>query len=339
MYMYMIKKRSNEPSGHNNNEQNVHSNNEKCCSCHPSQNPIIRALIDEIYRPMSRDLWSALTSPRTLEILFNIVLVLFSEKIGIHWPFKASRLNSVIFQFANVFLLLSYVSSNILWLRIVLTLACLCFAVWAGTFPPGSLLDTFMWNAVMMLINLRHAVALLFQLRPIQFDRVEHEQVYSHMFQGLISRKDFKILCDVCLVRQLRKVWLIQIFFKKIYLFDFDFDFDFFFLIKKKGRYYSQINDACSNLSILIKGKIQVVKAPQDYSEVRLKKSMDRRSVAHHAGGNGNHFVFSKHASDKAFSLRSGKPRFFFLPFFLKYSKAYYRSCQDTNQYSSSYMY
>ncbi|ETO22837.1 hypothetical protein RFI_14355 [Reticulomyxa filosa] len=168
-----------------------------------------------IRHPVTSDLWSVLISSRSLEILFIVIfgnsvilliIALFSEEIGIKWPFKVTPVNSVTFQLANVFLLISYMCTNILWLRIVLTLATTFLMVWAGTFPFGKMVDVFMWNMVMMLINLRHSIVLLSQRRPAQFDRPEHEHIYVEMFQGIMSRADFKTLCAPSLIRRLRKV-------------------------------------------------------------------------------------------------------------------------------------
>lgn len=70
--------------------------------------------------------------------------------------------NSWLFQVANFFLLLSYLSVNLMFLRVVLILASLSFVFW-GAFllvrccspkVPGSYsLDTILWNSVFTLLN------------------------------------------------------------------------------------------------------------------------------------------------------------------------------------------
>ena len=134
--------------------------------------------------------------------LFNIILgnslillfiIIFSDAFGYDLPIDTRPINRWDFQIANLFLLLSYVSSNIIYLRIVIGLACLWFVTWSMTIGSGALVDVAIWNYVMALINFGHAVKLFYDKRPIVFDEYR-EQIYLNTFDGIMSRKDYKIL-------------------------------------------------------------------------------------------------------------------------------------------------
>eukprot|EP00755_Sulcionema_specki_P014176 Sspe_Gene.55982::Locus_30798_Transcript_1_1_Confidence_1.000_Length_1451::g.55982::m.55982/K21108/BVES; blood vessel epicardial substance len=112
--------------------------------------------------------------------------------------------NSWVFQLANVFLFLSYVSFDILVLRFVLAAASFCFCMWAWFVLKVSL-DTFIWNGVFFLINVCHGCYLLWQKRPVKFGSDELEQIYEEVFSTIgMSRMDFKLLSDVGFVRTLK---------------------------------------------------------------------------------------------------------------------------------------
>jgi Popeye protein conserved region len=86
--------------------------------------------------------------------------------------------NTVLFQFANFFLFLSYLTANILFLRVTLAAASLCFILW-GAFDLGDgeiiFIDTVVWNSVFMILNVGHTIYILYQMRPITFSREEYE--------------------------------------------------------------------------------------------------------------------------------------------------------------------
>ena len=70
---------------------------------------------------------------------------------------------------ANVIMMCSYSIENFLMLRVCLSIGCCCFALWGVTNEP-MLLDTTMFNTVMLLLNLRHAVILSYRHRHIDFE-------------------------------------------------------------------------------------------------------------------------------------------------------------------------
>jgi hypothetical protein len=82
------------------------------------------------------------------------------------------------FQCANVFLLLSYLSTNMLQLRLTLACASTCFILWA-IFVLNVSLDTTIWNFVLLCINLYQASAIIYARRPVKFSRAAHEKIYT----------------------------------------------------------------------------------------------------------------------------------------------------------------
>lgn len=87
-------------------------------------------------------------------------------------------INHIYFQLANIFLFLSYLAPNgiygILYLRITLTIGCMFFSLWGWVILCA--FDTFLWNAIFVLINLVHVVIICYYLRPVRFTP-ELEQV------------------------------------------------------------------------------------------------------------------------------------------------------------------
>ncbi|XP_042239121.1 blood vessel epicardial substance-like [Homarus americanus] len=89
-------------------------------------------------------------------------------------------INHIYFQLANIFLFLSYLAPNgiygILYLRITLTIGCMFFSLWGWVVLCA--FDTFLWNAIFVLINLIHVIIICYYLRPVRFTP-ELEQVSS----------------------------------------------------------------------------------------------------------------------------------------------------------------
>lgn len=89
-------------------------------------------------------------------------------------------INHIYFQLANIFLFLSYLAPNgiygILYLRITLTIGCMFFSLWGWVVLCA--FDTFLWNAIFVLINLIHVIVICYYLRPVRFTP-ELEQVWA----------------------------------------------------------------------------------------------------------------------------------------------------------------
>jgi hypothetical protein len=100
-----------------------------------------------------------------------------------------------LYQLANAFLLISYLSPHVLVLRILLACGCLCFALW-GLLVLAVSVDSVVWNMVFFMINVGQALLLIYRMRPVQFDP-HLEAVYEHFFskEGVrLSRSDFRLL-------------------------------------------------------------------------------------------------------------------------------------------------
>lgn len=170
----------------------------------------------------------------------SLVLVLLHPATGYNpLPFSFLEPANWSFQLANFFLLISYVSPNVLFLRVTLCFGGLWFAIWAATFSAGVLGETLLWNSIFTLINLHHAIVLFYGRRPITFDSFR-EKVYVEMFEGVLSRSMYKVLASRSLVRTLIP-----------------------------GRSYALRGDSVSSLAILIEGRLRIMKTNKsfDHSE------------------------------------------------------------------------
>ena len=148
-------------------------------------------------------------------IPFNIVPIEFHKKDNL------SRQLSIFFTF------ISFITENMLLMRIVL---CLSFGIGIiANFltPPPVNLSFVIWNFLILLINLKHVSIICYNKRHITFDE-SREIIYTTIFQKLMSRNDYQRLMKNSLIRMIRK-----------------------------GRYYVNIEDSCDNLTILISGKMK----------------------------------------------------------------------------------
>jgi len=141
-----------------------------------------------------------------------------------------------LFQVANMFLMLSYVSKDLFMLRIVLMLAGFCFVLWGGVVLTKVAVDTVIWNSIFCVINAWRATELAWERRPIQFDREEHEKVYEEVFGPVgIGRLQFKQLMEQGLMRSLRK-----------------------------GSVFIEAGNEATNLTLIYSGRMEIVSAPKD---------------------------------------------------------------------------
>ncbi|CAG2100593.1 unnamed protein product, partial [Medioppia subpectinata] len=107
------------------------------------------------------------------------------------------RPNHVLFQTANVFLLMAYLATNsvfgVLYLRSCLTIGCLFLSLWGWIVLCES--DIIVWNVIFTAINAIHVICIVWKLHP--FIRFPHdvEMVYRNLFQPLrVSRNAFKTI-------------------------------------------------------------------------------------------------------------------------------------------------
>jgi len=113
-------------------------------------------------------------------------------------------LNSWLFQIANCLLLISYMMTNVLYLRILLACASTFFVLW-GTIILHYSIDTILWNSAFMCINVGHIINLLYARRTLEFDN-DKQFVWEHIFYRYLSmdRLTFKTLTDDCETINLR---------------------------------------------------------------------------------------------------------------------------------------
>ena len=173
-----------------------------------------------------------------------LIVVLFSDLNPSIIPFEIARIefNSTVNltqEMSIFFTFLSFVTSNILFMRIVLIFSFgigICSMILA---PPPPNLAFIMWYILVLLINIKHSLQIIYNKRNIKFDE-NNEQIYNKIFRKLMSKNDFQILMTNSLIR-----------------------------IVKKNTYYINLGDSCSNLSILLFG--EMIKTDQNGKQTLVK--------------------------------------------------------------------
>jgi len=94
------------------------------------------------------------------------------------------------FQWANIFLIISYTMSDYLLLRVCLFLGCAFFGTFGLVNPAGYMLDTFLFNLTMSLLNGYYIIQILWERRHIDF-APEFEFVYEYLFKDFLPRAKF----------------------------------------------------------------------------------------------------------------------------------------------------
>jgi len=158
------------------------------------------------------------------------------ETITVDWNDYASVLQ----QFSIFFTFLSFITSDILFMRVVLILSFgLGIISMVISAMPLNLVGC-SWYLSILLINMKHTSIICYDKRHITFEK-NHEIVYNHIFKNLLKRSEFVVLMKHALVRQV-----------------------------KSGTYYVNIGDNATNLSILIDGRL--VKTDQNKKRSFVQK-------------------------------------------------------------------
>jgi len=142
-------------------------------------------------------------------------------------PIEFQKQEKLARQLSIFFTFISFITDNMLLMRVVL---CLSFGIGIiANFltPPPIDFSFVVWNFLILLINLKHVSIICFSKRHITFDS-SRELIYTTIFHKLMSRNDYQKLMKNSLIRTIRK-----------------------------GRYYVNIEDSCDNLTILISGKMR----------------------------------------------------------------------------------
>jgi hypothetical protein len=142
-------------------------------------------------------------------------------------PIQFNHMPNLTAQLSMMFTFFSFVTTNVLFMRVVLVLS-FGIAIISNSLCPPPLNFSFMvWQFAILLINSKHVLIICYGKRHISFD-VDREAIYDKMFSTLLSRHEFQRLTEGSLIRTVNS-----------------------------GRFYANINDSCSNLTILIGGKLE----------------------------------------------------------------------------------
>eukprot|EP01126_Amoeba_proteus_P039587 TRINITY_DN4188_c1_g2_i2.p1 TRINITY_DN4188_c1_g2~~TRINITY_DN4188_c1_g2_i2.p1 ORF type:complete len:255 (-),score=31.27 TRINITY_DN4188_c1_g2_i2:79-804(-) len=164
-----------------------------------------------------------------------------------------------LFECANLILLLSYATPDLLRLRILLAAASVCFCFWAVFILKVSV-DTLVWNFVFVLINGYRIWEILRKSRVILLDE-DRQYIYSQFFgAGTISNlttRQFKKLAKTASV-------------KSFY----------------RGDYYCKAGEYCDKLAIIIEGSASLINE-EDQQEVMQVKPNQRYQVGLCEGSSG----------------------------------------------------
>ena len=164
--------------------------------------------------------------------LIILVIVLFSDLKPEMIPFKIVRIKmgkkqNLARQLSIFFTFISFITDNILLMRVVLSLS-FGIGIIAMAISPLPLDFSFiLWYFLILLINIKHVAKLCYAMRHITFDN-DRELIYTKIFKKLMSRNDYQLLMKNSLIRTI-----------------------------KKNRYYVNVEDTCDNLTILISGKLR----------------------------------------------------------------------------------
>lgn len=144
------------------------------------------------------------------------------------FPFKIQDMNHWATQVGYIVFFASYWTTNVILLRLLIIIGYIFFTVSAFLTDSIPYMDVLTWTYIFVSINFKQILKILYDDRPIVFDSFR-EKIYLNVFKGIMKRSDFKTLTKNSLLRDL-----------------------------SKDRYYAKFGDRCSNLSILIYGKMKV---------------------------------------------------------------------------------
>tara|TARA_B100000378_G_C18029430_1_gene407019 strand:+ start:33 stop:1085 length:1053 start_codon:yes stop_codon:yes gene_type:complete len=161
-----------------------------------------------------------------------LIIVLFSDLNPNIIPFKIAPINftkipSLTRQLSIFFTFLSFMTTDMLFMRVVLSLS-FGLGIFSFGISPKPLDFCFvLWYFLIFLINIKHVLLLCYEKRHITFSK-NFEKIYKNIFSSLMTRVQYNKLIEKSLVREI-----------------------------KKERYYAKFGDTCNNLTILISGKMK----------------------------------------------------------------------------------
>ena len=105
---------------------------------------------------------------------------------------EAKRFFDPCLYLAYVFILFSYLTTNVLALRLNLVLSAILFIVWAVIYPHTAIqIDTLIYNALFIFINLYNSIPLFKEVLPVKMTSTE-ELCYARDFKDFLTRREFK---------------------------------------------------------------------------------------------------------------------------------------------------
>ena len=160
-------------------------------------------------------------------------------------PINFGKATNLIRQLSIFFTFISFITSNILIMRIVLT-----FSFGIGLIAicvEGSPINLsyMMWNFVILLINIKHVILICYSKRHIKFDD-DRELLYNKIFRKIFLRSIYKVLMQNSLIR-----------------------------VINQDRYYAKEGDECNNLTILISGIMKKIDTKNKVSYVKVCSFID----------------------------------------------------------------
>jgi len=182
-------------------------------------------------------------------LLIGILLILLSKIYGwtgYRYIFpKSLPLNDWFFQFANLFLMVSYCISDLLLLRVCLFFACINFALF-GWFGLGDIsADCVLYNLALSLINLGFISIMAWEKRYIRFSP-GWEEIYVNMFKPIgVSRHDFALFQKKGVIRE-----------------------------KCRGSVLHHIDDNVTSMNILISGEVELLNSQGKLANTYSKYSI-----------------------------------------------------------------
>lgn len=144
-----------------------------------------------------------------------------------------TKLSSWDIQIASILLCFSYSLNNFLYVRICLSIACTWFILFSIS-KDKVVIDILAYNLIMVALNLKHAISLLYQRRYVEFSP-EHQQIYENVFRNFMSRTDYEKLVNISVIRD-----------------------------EKAGVWLKMKNDEVTSLTMIIDGTIYVKNSQQE---------------------------------------------------------------------------
>lgn len=173
-------------------------------------------------------------------LVFTLILFLIADQYNYNFfPFEIDKAFSWWYQIAQIFFIASYWTTNILILRTLIIFGYLLFII---AFSETVAIDFLIYSLIAMIINLQNIFELLYKKRPIIFDEYR-EQIYKELFVNFMNRDEFSILCKNSLLRDLQV-----------------------------NAFYCHRGDKCNSLSILVFGKLQIIKI-NDESQIFIQEN------------------------------------------------------------------